>query len=230
MFGLYRLIFLAFIVWFTPWVLMLNVGVVAYRPYEANGIDRYYRLAGPVAQIFTNVGWTTGSHIPESCKHALVIAEDFDFYRHSGIDFKSIKAAMKRNKKKGKPVWGGSTITQQLVKNIFLSRDRTYLRKAREATGALMLDVAMAKNDQIVWYFNVVEFGPRIYGIGDAARYYFGREPQNLTAHQCMKLVSILPAPKRYHQLVKNGKTTPYLGRRIDHLRVGMEKFKQPTG
>lgn len=221
-----RLVSIITLMWFVPWVLMLNIGLVIYRPYEANGIDRFYRLAGPVPQLIIDTGWIDSAQIPSICKRALVASEDINFYEHLGIDPDSIEIALRRNEKRGKLKWGGSTITQQLVKNVFLSRDKTYLRKAREATGALLLDLAMNKDDQMTWYFNVVEFGPRIYGLKQASQHYFKRNPNQLSAQQCVQLVSILPAPKRYHRAIKNGRPTDYLLRRINSIRSRLQQVQ----
>lgn len=204
---------------FVPWVYTLNLGMLIYQPYEADGKERYYRTTGPLPQLFMNAQWTSSAQIPKVCKKALVAAEDMKFYEHLGIDPDSIQQAFKRNEHKGKIKLGGSTITQQLVKNAFLSRDKSYLRKAREAVGALLLDLALDKNDQITWYFNIVEFGPHIYGIDEAASHYFKKKPEQLSVDQCVQLVAILPAPKRYHLSIKKGQATPYLQRRISSIK-----------
>ena len=190
-----RLLILSlFFAWFIPWVFVLKLGLVVYFPYEANGQDRYMRVAG---SWFSD--WTPSKQIPRSCKVALIDAEDNNFEDHYGIDPENIKKAMQRNERRGKIRFGASTITQQLVKNLFLSRTKSYLRKAREITGAILLNSVMSKQDQMTWYFNIVEFGPRIYGIKDAAKAYFGKKPQNLSAAECDILVSALPSPvKRF--------------------------------
>ncbi len=195
---MFRLFFLTlFLAWFIPWVLVLKLGFVVYRPYEPNGQDRYWRVAGSWFE-----SWTPSDQIPRSCKAALVHQEDRSFYDHYGFDPENIRRALERNERRGKIRFGASTITQQLVKNLFLSRAKSYLRKAREMTGAVLLNAVMSKQDQLAWYFNIVEFGPRIYGIRAAAKAYFGKRPQDLNSSECSMLVSALPSPvKRYRAL-----------------------------
>ncbi len=191
------------IAWFIPWVFMLYTGVLAYFPYEANGKDRYLRITGPVVKWIDNKHpWVAADDIPNSCKAALVRQEDQRFYEHWGFDIEGIKYALRRNQRRGKIRLGGSTITQQLVKNAFLSRDRSYVRKVRELVGAVMLDVIMSKDNQLMWYFNVVEYGPRIYGLGAAARYYYRKPAQRLSAAECEALVTVLPSPRRYGKAI----------------------------
>ncbi len=205
--------------WFIPWVFVLRLGVIIYRPYEPDGVSRYFRMTGPVPEFFTDVQWADGKDLPKSCRRALVVAEDSNFYDHFGLDPESIEDAIKRNDKRGKVVWGGSTITQQLVKNLFLSRRKTYLRKAREAIGAVLLDMSINKEDQITWYFNAVEFGPNIYGIKEAARYYFNRTPNKLSTDQCVMLVAVLPHPNRSHFQLKSKHFSKTLKKRMKMIR-----------
>ena len=194
-----RLLFLTlFLAWFIPWVLVLQLGFVVYRPYEPNGQDRYWRVAGSWFE-----DWASSNQIPRSCKASLVYQEDRSYYDLYGFDLENIKRALERNERRGKIRYGASTITQQLVKNLFLSRAKSYLRKAREMTGSVLLDATMSKQDQLVWYFNIVEFGPRLYGIQAAAKAYFGKKPENLTPSECRILVSALPSPVRRFRALK---------------------------
>jgi monofunctional biosynthetic peptidoglycan transglycosylase len=176
---------------------VLHLGILAYFPYEKDGSERFLRVTGPVVGVFSE-RWIPQDSIPKSCFTALVASEDTRFYDHAGVDFQSILESYKYNKGRKKIRRGGSTITQQLVKNAFLSRDRSYVRKAREAVGALILDVIMAKDSQIAWYLNIVEFAPGVYGIQDAARHYFQKSARNLTSSQCIALVSVLPSPQKW--------------------------------
>lgn len=192
---------------FIPWVWTLIFGILVYFPYEANGSDRFMRTTGPLIEVFQKGKWATAHEIPRSCNYALIAAEDARFYQHFGIDIESIKIAKKRNEKNKTKKFGASTITQQIVKNAFLSRDKTYIRKAREMIGAILLDLIMSKEKQMVWYFNIVEFGPSLYGIKDAARYYFNKTPAQLTKAECTSLVSLLPNPRRLSAFIKKGRS-----------------------
>jgi monofunctional biosynthetic peptidoglycan transglycosylase len=201
---------LAFILWFIPWVFVFYGGTVVYFPYEPDGKSRYTRMTGPLpASIGLDSDWTPGSEIPRSCRAAVIAAEDGKFLDHIGIDPESIEKAIERNKKK-KIKRGGSTVTQQLVKNVFLHRDKTYIRKSREIAGAVLLDLIMSKETQLSWYLNVVEFGPRIYGLRPAAKYYFKKEPKKLTLQECASLVALLRDPVKSSRGLKSGNAPAY--------------------
>jgi monofunctional biosynthetic peptidoglycan transglycosylase len=207
------------IVWFVPWVFVFYTGVVVYFPYEPGAKGRYVRATGPlVKMVYPDSTWVSGDEINRACRRALVAAEDAKFYEHHGIDLDSIETAMKRNQRRGRIRWGGSTITQQLVKNVFLSRTKSYVRKARESVGALLLDLVMSKHTQITWYLNVVEFGPNTYGIGAAARRYYKKKAKDLTLSQCVNLVSILPYPNKTYRALEGGNVPRHLQARRDKI------------
>lgn len=211
---LIAIIFTGFILWFIPWVFAFSLGAIVYFPYESDGSSRYARMTGPLAaSIGIDDDWTDKAQIPRHCKAALIVAEDGKFLDHNGIDTDSIQKAIERNRKR-KSARGGSTITQQLVKNVFLYRNKTYIRKAREIVGALLLDFTMSKGNQLTWYLNVVEFGPRVYGIRAAATYYYNKSPKNLSLPECASLVALLRDPIRSSRGLRSKEMPNYLWRR----------------
>ncbi len=226
--SLIGIIFTLAILWFVPWVFVLYFGGVIYFPYEADGSSRFVRITGPAIGFLNKDNWAKEKDIPKSCRAALIAAEDTRFYEHAGVDFASIEMAMKRNERRGKIRWGGSTITQQLVKNVFLNRKRSYLRKAREATGAVFLDAIMRKDLQVTWYFNVVEFGPRLYGINAAAKHYFHKPPARLNLNECVMLVSLLPDPKKSHRAIEKRVLPRYLQARYNRI-INRLRISQPA-
>jgi len=131
-------------------------------------------------------------------KRAVIAAEDQNFERHDGIDWDAIEKAWMRNMEKGKVVRGGSTITQQLAKNLFLSGDRSYLRKFQEALITLMIEVAMDKRRILHLYLNYVEWGVGVFGAEAASRHYFGISAARLSAEQAARLAAMLPRPRHY--------------------------------
>jgi monofunctional biosynthetic peptidoglycan transglycosylase len=185
------------VAWFLPWVPVLHLGILAYFPYEKDGKERFLRVTGPVVGLVSD-RWVSRTEIPRACFTALVASEDTRFYEHSGVDFESLRASYQYNKRRKKIRRGGSTITQQLVKNAFLSRERSYVRKSREFVGAMFLDVIMQKDSQLAWYFNIVEFGPGVYGIQDASKFYFKKKAKDLSPSQCIALVAVLPSPTKW--------------------------------
>lgn len=220
--------FLIFLFWFIPWVFLLYSGILIYFPYKEDGVNRYLRITGPITSIFKNK-WASQKDIPNSCKAALVAAEDTHFYEHNGVDFESLQKSMTENKRIRKTKRGGSTITQQLVKNAFLSRRRSYTRKTREIIGALVLDVIMPKNKQIEWYFNIVEFGPNTYGIANAAQRYFKIDVKKLTPAQCVALVTILPSPKKWNQSLEKKRLTNFFIQRYKKIYINMVDMQIAT-
>jgi len=146
-----------------------------------------------------NPYWTPYGAIPPALKKAVVASEDSNFYSHEGLDYEAMKEAIRADLQKGKFVRGGSTITQQLAKNLFLTREKTISRKIRELILARRLDDALSKARILELYLNVVELGPMVYGVGHAARYYFGKSASSLTVRECAFLAAMLPGPKVYN-------------------------------
>ena len=146
--------------------------------------------------------------VPPLLLDALLISEDAGFYGHPGVDVAEIRAAWAENRERG-TARGGSTITQQLVKNLFLSKEKSYGRKMEEAALALLVDAALPKRRILEIYLNVIEWGPGFYGLGPAARHYFGKTPGELTPKEMAFLVCLIPSPVRYHQAHVAGHAGP---------------------
>jgi len=159
--------------------------------------DRFERYKNGSTSLFTSSLYTPLILLPPYISYAVVLAEDAGFFLHPGIDFVEMDAAFKDNLSR-RELRGGSTITQQLVKNLFLTRDKTILRKFREMLLAVELDATLSKERILELYLNLIEWGPNVFGIGDAARFYFGKLPEELLPHEAAWLASIIPNPKRY--------------------------------
>lgn len=128
---------------------------------------------------------------------AVVVAEDIRFFFHHGLDWKSLRAAFWINLKEGRILWGGSTITQQLAKNLYLSPDKTLDRKLREVILTLKLERSLTKYRILEIYLNVAQWGPSLFGVTAASQHYFGKSPQDLGPLEAAFLASILPNPER---------------------------------
>lgn len=139
--------------------------------------------------------WTPYSEISPFLEKALLVTEDGRFFRHNGFDDRAIESAIAQNARAGRFIRGASTISMQLAKNLYLSRDKTLARKLREAALTSLLEQSYDKKEILELYVNVIEFGPGIYGIQKAAEYYFQTTPKELTAAQSFFLASILPSP-----------------------------------
>lgn len=149
---------------------------------------------GPTNGYFVSI-----EELPEYFIWAVVTAEDAGFFNHKGIDFAEISAAARDNVTRRR-MRGGSTITQQLVKNLFLSREQTFMRKFKEMLLAIELDATLPKERILEIYFNIIKWAPDVFGIGEASLYYFGKPPMELSVLESAYLASIIPGPYLYHR------------------------------
>lgn len=137
-------------------------------------------------------------NIPLTLQQAVIAVEDNRFYRHSGFDIEGILRALLVNLQTGALTEGGSTITQQLVKNLFLSQEKTWGRKAEEIVLAIDMELRYSKEEILEMYLNTIYFGSGAYGIGDAATIYFGKKPADLTLAESAMLAGLPNAPTAF--------------------------------
>lgn len=142
--------------------------------------------------------WVPYNRISIHLKRAVIAAEDAKFVDHEGFDWDGIQKAIEKNERKGRIVAGGSTISQQLAKNLFLSSKRTPWRKIQEAIITVMLEQMMSKRRILEIYLNVIEWGESVFGCESAARYYYGVSAANLSPAQAAKLAAMVPNPRFY--------------------------------
>ena len=142
--------------------------------------------------------WVDYDNIAKSAKQAAIVSEDSKFSQHNGFDLEGIEGAMKKNEESGKASAGGSTITQQLAKNLFLTSHRSYIRKGEEAVITVMIESMWDKQRILTAYLNVAEFGNGIYGVEAAAQHYFDKSADNLNRDESALLISMLTNPKYY--------------------------------
>lgn len=162
--------------------------------------------------------WVSYERISPNLKRALVAAEDAKFVDHEGFDWDGIETAFEKNLKKGKIVAGGSTISQQLAKNLFLSEGRTPWRKGEEAIITVMLEMVMDKRRIFEIYLNVIEWGEGVFGAEAASQHYFHTSAARLSSGQAAKLAAMVPNP-RYYDAHRNA---PGLGRKTRILQRRM--------
>jgi len=144
--------------------------------------------------------WVNYNQISIHIKQAVIAAEDAKFIDHEGFDWEGIEKAYEKNKRRKKIVAGGSTISQQLAKNLFLSNQRTPWRKAEETIITLMLETILSKQRILEIYLNVIEWGNNVYGIEAASLRYFSSHAKDLNSFQSAKLASMIPNPKYYER------------------------------
>ena len=158
--------------------------------------------------------WRNYDNISTYFKQAIVAAEDAKFMQHHGFDWDGMRFALERNKDKGKVVAGGSTISQQLAKNLFLFNKRSFVRKGQEAVATWMMERFWSKQRILEVYINSVEFGENIYGVEAASQHYFGISSRSMSREQAAFLAALLPNPK-YYQNHRNDRTLQYRKRLI---------------
>ena len=156
--------------------------------------------------------------VPPLFVRTLLLSEDAGFYGHRGIDLRELPAALLTDWSRGRAARGASTITQQLAKNLFLSRDKQVGRKLQELAITFLLESALGKERILEIYLNIIEWGPGLRGLRPAARHYFGREPQALTPAEMAFLVAIIPGPIKYQRSFAHGTPGPGLRSLIDAL------------
>ncbi|MCX7055711.1 MAG: transglycosylase domain-containing protein [Proteobacteria bacterium] len=179
-----------------------------------DGVGRQRTIdVAPASPDFIALG-----EVPPLFLRTLLLAEDAGFYGHRGIDLSELPAALLTNWSRGTAARGASTISQQLAKNLFLSRDKQLGRKLQELAITFLLESALGKARILEIYLNIIEWGPDLRGLRPAARRYFGREPRALTAAQTAFLVAIIPGPIKYQNAFARGTPAPGLRSLIDDL------------
>ncbi len=159
--------------------------------------------------------WRSLEDISPRLVAATIAAEDARFCSHRGFDLEAIEQALKANEQ-GRRIRGGSTISQQTAKNVFLWPGRDWVRKGLEAGYAVMIETVWGKRRIMEVYLNVAEMGPGIYGAEAAAQYWFGKSAADLSAREAARLAAILPSPRRYSA----GSPGPYMRRRASRVQA----------
>ena len=167
--------------------------------------------------------WVPYKRISDRLKHAVIASEDDSFVDHEGVDWEALQKAYEKNQKKGKVVSGGSTITQQLAKNLFLSGQRSYLRKGQELIITYMLEMCMSKQRILEIYLNVVEWGVGVFGAEAASQHYYGINAASLSSTQAARLAVMLPKPRYFDKNQGSGylqRRTEIIVRRINNAEI----------
>jgi hypothetical protein len=183
-----------------------------FRPDDGPGPHR------PVDVSLSSPDFIALGDVPPLFVRTLLLSEDAGFYGHGGIDLRELPSALLTNWSRGEAARGASTITQQLAKNLFLSRDKEVGRKLQELPITFLLESALGKDRILEIYLNIIEWGPNLRGLRPAARHYFDCEPQALTPAQMAFLVAIIPGPIKYQRSIARGTPSPGLRVLIDNL------------
>ena len=169
-------------------------------------LDRQREAARDGRAYAIDQRWMPYDRISPLLRRAVLVAEDDAFFSHGGLDWNEIRAAARKNLEAGRVVRGGSTITQQLAKNLYLGEERTLTRKLREMVLAIRLERALPKRRIFELYLNEIEWGDGIFGAEAAARRYFGVSAADLDAREAVLLAAVIINPRRYSPLHPEGR------------------------
>lgn len=166
--------------------------------------------------------WVSLSNISNDAVGAIVVSEDWAFFQHMGFDLEQIRESIEVNMREQRYVRGASTITQQVVRNVFLDKDKNLYRKVKELVMSVMLERYANKQRILEVYLNIAEWGDSVYGIGPAARLYFKKTPAALTAKEGAFLAMLLPSPQRYAASYRRREMTPFANKSVERILTKM--------
>lgn len=189
-----------------------------YPHIQWQGEQTSYRISSTVP-----MKWRSLDQIDYKAAHAIVVSEDWAFYMHAGVDSNQLKTAVAEYIFGGRALRGASTITQQVVKNLFLSREKSLVRKLKEMVLALYMDQVLEKKRILEIYLNIIEYGEGLYGIADASQFYFGKRTEKLSPREGAFLAMLLPNPKIYASSFHQRSLTPYATKIIQEILSKME-------
>lgn len=215
------ILFLVYQVYIFAWVFWwgwVNPGSTRFMEIRLSEL----RDKDPKAEL--QYEWVPYNKISVNLKRALIAAEDANFVDHEGFDWEGIQRAIEKNQKKGRFVAGGSTISQQLAKNLFLTPTRSLLRKGEEALITLMIELLWDKERIFEVYLNVIEWGNGVFGAEAAARHYYRISAAQLGAEQAARLAAMVPNPRFYDR----NRAAPGLGRKTAIIVARMRASELP--
>lgn len=198
---------------------------IKFNPHSTSFMDaRLSELQKENPKARLKQRWIAYHQISNNLKRAVIASEDSKFLQHNGFDWDGIKHAMEKNIKKRRLAAGGSTITQQLAKNLFLSSNKTLMRKLDEVVITVMLENMMSKQRIFEIYLNVIEWGHDVFGAQAAAQHYYQQSARALTTKQAAKLAVMIPRPRYYDK----HRYTRYLNHRTATISARLKLVKVP--
>lgn len=223
-------IFLSVLISFFIWGLSYPFAVYYFYDVEKlkNHYPQFKLIKGEVdtyvIQKQKPAYWVTLAQISAYGKWAIILSEDWAFYQHRGVDIEQLKIALNESLTHGK-VRGASTISQQMVKNVYLDQSRSFFRKFKELIITYKVEKTLSKQRILEIYLNSIEYGPGIWGIRNASYHYFRKHPSELNPREASFLAMMLPSPKRYYESFRKKRLTPFAQKRInatlDKLKMG---------
>ena len=198
------------------WIPIIGVGVYRFTPV----LPTQLMMSQAIKGAGLDYRWKPLNRISPNLVRAVIASEDATFCDHRGFDMKAIRQALEANERAGEGgrVRGGSTISQQTAKNVFLWQGRDWIRKGLEAGYTVLIEVVWGKRRIVEVYLNVAEFAPGVYGAEAAARHWFDKSAADLTPREAARLAAVLPSPRRYNAASPG----PYVRRRTSRIQAAM--------
>jgi monofunctional glycosyltransferase len=224
----------AFLVWFGATAAIVATNIYSSVPSPTALKDCLVTKMYEVELCPKKASYVPLSQISSYLKDAVLVSEDTGFYHHNGFELEELKESLKTNLARASFARGGSTITQQLARNLFLTPEKSILRKVKEAIITYQLEKHLSKNEIFERYLNVVEFGENIYGIKAAALHYFGKSPRDLSVLESAYLAFLLPSPKKYSASFRKGTLSKFgysriysiLYRLVSYQKISPEEYE----
>ena len=188
----YILLYLLFLVYFS--VPAFQIPLLEYNNFRVTSLMEQRGIEN-MLYYYPRQKWCSINNVNPNLLKGIISMEDGKFFNHKGIDWEELNKSLAKNKRRGRAVRGGSTITMQLAKNLYLSTEKSILRKAKEFWITTRMEKEVSKRGILRNYINAIEWGDGIFGIRSAAETYYGKEPQSLTLNECARLAAVIPSP-----------------------------------
>jgi monofunctional glycosyltransferase len=188
----YLLFYLLFIIYFS--IPSLQLPILEYNTFRITSLMEQRAIENKML-FFPQQSWCSINDVNPILLKGIISMEDGKFFSHKGIDWEELNKSLAKNKRRGRAVRGGSTITMQLSKNLFLSTEKSIFRKAKEFWITLRMEKELSKKGILRNYINAVEWGDGVFGIKEASETYFRKKPASLNTNECARLAAVIPSP-----------------------------------
>jgi len=199
--------YILFLIYFS--IPSFHIPLLEYTGFRVTSLMEQRALENSL-YFYPQQSWVSVDEVNPNLLKAIIALEDGKFFMHKGIDWQELKTSLAVNKRRGRAVRGGSTITMQLAKNLFLTTDKTLLRKAKEFIITFRMEKELSKKSILQNYINAVEWGDGIFGIKAASQIYYNKKPSDINLNEATRLAAVIPSPLRYKPTDKSN----YVARR----------------
>jgi monofunctional biosynthetic peptidoglycan transglycosylase len=212
----FSILYLVFVFYFS--IPSFSIPVLEYNSFRITSLMEQRAIEHNLA-FYPEQSWVDIDDVSPNLLKAIIAMEDGSFFMHRGVDWKELQTSIRTNRRRGRAARGGSTITMQLAKNLYLTTDKSFIRKGKEFIITMRMEKELSKKAILENYINAVEWGEGIFGIEEAAEEYFNKEPSELTRGECSRLAAVIPSPLKH----KPNTNSAYVLRRSLIIRGRMD-------